>query len=72
MTYRLPLAILPAALALCALAHLTAVAVVHAAWDVGVPVDGLVAAIGVALDRLLHGDLGGAFEAVVRLVESTI
>jgi hypothetical protein len=67
MTCRLPLTILPAAFALCALVHLAAVAAVQAAWDVGVPVDALSAGIGVALDRLLHGDLGGALEGLAAI-----
>jgi hypothetical protein len=67
MTSRLSLALLPTVLALCMLAHMTAVSVVHAAWEVGVPVDGLSAGIGVALDRLLHGDLGGALEGLAAI-----
>jgi hypothetical protein len=67
MTCRPPLAIVPTALALFALTQLTTAAVVHAAWDVGVPVDALSAGIGVALDRLLHGDLGGALEAAAAI-----
>jgi hypothetical protein len=60
-----PLVTLTAALAVCALAILVAAAAAH---PCPLPVDQLAAGVDVAVERLLHGDLSGAAEALVAAV----
>jgi hypothetical protein len=64
---RLPSTTIAAVLALCVLAHLLAVSAAHSTLHVSVSVDALTAGGGVALERLAHGDPGGAFEAVAAI-----
>jgi hypothetical protein len=62
MVRSIPLATLFAALAVCAAGVLIAAAAAH---PCPLPVDGLAAGVDVAVERLLHGDLDGAAEALV-------
>lgn len=70
MTRPMLLFAVPAALVWCTVGCVIAVVAAHASMHVDVPIDGLTAGIGVALDRLFHADPGGAVEALAAILRS--